>query len=464
MKPVLRALSILLVLSVTILGPVGAASAQIGDVVGQIPIPDLPPELEDPLTDIVDQVEDGVVGAIGDIPLDNAVQLLGDDGVEAAINLSKATFPDGMSPVAMISRSTIFPDSLSSGGAQGVLQAPLLVTAEDELDPRVVDELARLGVTQVVVLGNTSAISDAVVAQLEGLDLRVDRLGGPTRIETAVEVAAGLMPDASRAIIARAYPGDGGDDAQAYVDSLSVGPWAAEDRIPILLTQTDVLTPTLRTYLEGADITTVTIIGGEEAIAPAVATELEGLGITVERVAGVNRFATAVAVAAARGYLSVSDFDRLLLAEVDGRDDVWVPGFAAAANGGLYNGPILLTDGLILPTETIAYLVQGLPDTLADLGGAPVICTSFVNLLACEAAALLLLGALTEVQDLLGMTPLPVGDIIDIITGGDEEEGPPADEDPPADEEDPPADGEDPPAEEECLFPAPFPCVPPPGA
>ena len=433
-------------------------------MVGQIPIPDLPPELEDPLTDIVDQVEDGVVGAIGDIPLDNAVQLLGDDGVEAAINLSKATFPDGMSPVAMISRSTIFPDSLSSGGAQGVLQAPLLVTAEDELDPRVVDELARLGVTQVVVLGNTSAISDAVVAQLEGLDLRVDRLGGPTRIETAVEVAAGLMPDASRAIIARAYPGDGGDDAQAYVDSLSVGPWAAEDRIPILLTQTDVLTPTLRTYLEGADITTVTIIGGEEAIAPAVATELEGLGITVERVAGVNRFATAVAVAAARGYLSVSDFDRLLLAEVDGRDDVWVPGFAAAANGGLYNGPILLTDGLILPTETIAYLVQGLPDTLADLGGAPVICTSFVNLLACEAAALLLLGALTEVQDLLGMTPLPVGDIIDIITGGDEEEGPPADEDPPADEEDPPADGEDPPAEEECLFPAPFPCVPPPGA
>lgn len=436
-----RILAVAVVMCVALLGPAGQAMAQIGDIIEQIPIPtDIPDEIEDPLADIIDQVEDGlspILEPIGGIPLDNAVRLAGNDGVEAAINLSRATFPDGTSPVALLSRSTLFPDSLSSGGAQGVVQAPLLVTGEEALDERVAAELERLGTSQVIVLGDEAAIAEGVVEELEALDLTVNRVGGPTRIETAWEIAGALMSDAQTAILVRAYPDAGADDAQAYVDTLSVGPWAAELDIPILLTQTEVLTGSLRRYLEASDITNIIIVGGEAAVSPAVEAELVEMGIEGARVAGNNRFGTAVAVAIARGYETVGDVSRLILAEHDGRADVWVPGFAAAANGGLYDGPILLTDGLSVPPETLAYILDGLQDNLVNLGGAPVICTSFVNLLPCELIALLMLGSVAEVEAIIGDLPV-ISDVLDVIgLGGD-------DEDPEGDPEDPEGDPEDP--------------------
>ena len=136
-------------------------------------------------------------------------------------------------------------------------------------------------------------------------------------------------------------------------------------------------------------------------------------------------------------YGTVGDVSRLILAEHDGRADVWGPGFAAAANGGLYDGPILLTDGLSVPPETLAYILDGLQDNLVNLGGAPVICTSFVNLLPCELIALLMLGSVAEVEAIIGDLPV-ISDVLDVIgLGGD-------DEDPEGDPEDPEGDPEDP--------------------
>jgi hypothetical protein len=138
------------------------------------------------------------------------------------------------------------------------------------------------------------------------------------------------------------------------------------------------------------------------------------MGLAVRRIAGDNRFATAVAIAQARGYGSSADTDTLVLAEQGGRDDVWAPGFASSAFGSTSGAPVLLTDGPTVPAETLEFVMAGVPDNLTD-GGPGVVCATFVDPIACQAVALLLIGNLTDVLDLLGglLAELPlIGDVL----------------------------------------------------
>jgi len=71
-------------------------------------------------------------------------------------------------PVVYVAAGTNFPDGLSGSAAAGELGGPLLLTAPGGLPVSVATELARLKPRRVVVLGGTSAVSDAVVLQLRG--------------------------------------------------------------------------------------------------------------------------------------------------------------------------------------------------------------------------------------------------------------------------------------------------------
>src|SRR5690606_6787534 len=206
------------------------------------------------------------------------------------------------SPTALLARADLFPDALTTGALQGLFDAPLLLSGGDELDERVVTELERLGTTNVVVLGNEQAISETLTDALAADGLNVYRLGGATRIETAVAAVSEANPDATTAVLTRAYAAEGADDAQAFADLLGVSPWAAEHDWPVLLSQSEVLTPSVAAFLADSALTEIIIIGGETAISAAVEEAINELGIATRRVAGSNRFATAIAIAEERGY------------------------------------------------------------------------------------------------------------------------------------------------------------------
>ncbi len=60
-----------------------------------------------------------------------------------------------------------FPDALAGGVAAGLTPAPLLLVPSSGTVPRaVIDEIARLGVQSIVVLGGTSAVPSSILAQL----------------------------------------------------------------------------------------------------------------------------------------------------------------------------------------------------------------------------------------------------------------------------------------------------------
>lgn len=296
----------------------------------------------------------------------------------------------------LIGRDDEFADAMTSG----LLQADsplLLVPSGGPVPQRVLDQLQIYGPSEVLLLGGPDAISDDVVQELEDAGYSVDRAFGPSRFETATEVADRGEPDPDTILIARAFAdGNSGDPTQAFADALAAGGWAAENRWPILLTQTGVLTGTTRDYLAAHDVQQAFILGGTAAVSATVEQEIRGLVGDVERVSGSDRFETAVEIAGKRGADSAADAARVLLVESQD-SDAWAGGFAAAAHSAAFGAPIVLASGEDLPPATVEWL-SGTGATFAGVQDPPPAVLTCVTVPSVCDEARALLGLPDEVE------------------------------------------------------------------
>lgn len=197
---------------------------------------------------------------------------------------------------ALLTTAFSFPDALAAGALAHRLDAPLLLSAQDTLPQVVTDELARLRVSTVWVLGGESAVSPQVTSQLDALGFNVRRLAGASRYETAREIAVEAGPSLTGEVVLAL--GEHGDPDRAWPDAVASGALAATpDRIPTVLTRPDGLPAATEEALADLQATEVIILGGEGAVAPAVEARLVELGYATRRVAGSSRYDTSVALA-----------------------------------------------------------------------------------------------------------------------------------------------------------------------
>ncbi len=150
--------------------------------------------------------------------------------------------------------------------------------------------------------------------------------------------------------------------ADNYPDALAGVPLAAKVGGPLLLTSSAALNPSV-----GAEIVrvlpaggTVYILGGTAAVGAAVVTTLTDDHFVVKRLAGSDRFATAVTIADALG-------DPTTVFEATGLNfpDALAGGPAAIMSG----AAILLTNGSTQAPATAAYLAAHTGGTHYALGG-----------------------------------------------------------------------------------------------
>lgn len=183
----------------------------------------------------------------------------------------------------------------------------------------------------------------------------VARLAGADRVATAIATSRAKFPatGSARAVILA-------QDLD-FPDALAGGPLAADVSSPLLLTAPDQLSATTL-----AEITrvlpaggTVVLLGGTSALTPAVDTALTNAGFKTKRLAGVNRFATAVAVADAINPTTVFEATGL--------------NFPDALSAGpavvLDHAAILLTNGSVQAPETATFLAAHTSDTRYAIGG-----------------------------------------------------------------------------------------------
>lgn len=300
---------------------------------------------------------------------------------------------------------------------------PLLLTDRDELYPAVLTELQRLDIEVVNILGGEAAISDEVAAELLNRGYAVNRHAGPSRLETATAIAGNFYPAATTALLVRAFPAEGGSDTQAFADSLAAGAWAAERGWPTLFTQTEVLSTSTRTYLEGSSIQTVYVVGGSAAIDDTVIAALEEMGYAVIRVAGPSRFETALAIAEQRGFSDESDAAVVTLIDGVG-PNAWAAGFAGAGLSALRGAPVLLGTNDQIPGPTADFLAPPLTPMWAvdeDAITGPVLVCGIAPDRCTEARSLLGLPDLASITEPEGSAPAG-GAVQFVLDGGAEPE------------------------------------------
>ncbi len=197
--------------------------------------------------------------------------------------------------------------------------------------------------------------------------LPVQRISGNDRYATAVAISQQRFPagGAGAVVLTR------GD---LFPDALVATVLAVKRDAPLLLTTGSSLLPIVEREITRVlpPGRTVYIVGGTAAVPASVATRLASLHYQVVRYGGVNRYATAVAVADAVGAPST-----VFLATGTAFPDALTAGVAAAKVGGV----VLLTDGATMSAQTKAYLAShpgrtfavGGPAATADRAAVPLL-------------------------------------------------------------------------------------------
>ncbi|WP_459129365.1 cell wall-binding repeat-containing protein [Guggenheimella bovis] len=294
----------------------------------------------------------------------NASRIYGNDRIQTAIEMSRKFYTSSKNVV--IARSGVPYDALSAAPLAGQLNAPILLSATQELDRRVMDEIRRLGATNIYILGSNQALSPSVESALRQMGT-VTRLGGSTRYETSAMIAKEVIRLTGNNWSYFVVTGE------SFADALAIGSRAAQYKRPILLVKKNEVPAPTRAILDASNHPKLTIIGGVGVISEALKKDLDYRYATVERIAGSTRYETALEIA--KKYFDTPK--TVFVVNGDGFADALVAGPVAGAN----YAPILLTEKSAPSLSLQNYVKEKKPTTIYAVGGYSVIDQSTIDLL-----------------------------------------------------------------------------------
>ena len=193
---------------------------------------------------------------------------------------------------AVVATGQNFPDALSASSLAGAYQAPVILTETNSLSPQARTQLSNLGITNVFLMGGTSAVGTGVENDLKAMNITVTRIAGDGRVGTSLRAMEATYAGGSTSdtiIIATGYQ---------FADSLSIGPWAYASKTPIVLTNQDgVLTDdAVKAIRSNTTVTRIVIVGGTAAVRDNVRTQLSD-AYSFERLSGSDRYETSARIA-----------------------------------------------------------------------------------------------------------------------------------------------------------------------
>lgn len=208
----------------------------------------------------------------------------------------------------------------------------------------------------VTAIGGPTLVGDDVLGRARDVAGNADRIAGRDRYRTAVAVAQRVAPTGAEEVVLAS--------GETFPDALAAGPLATRLGGPVLLTAKGSLPTVVADELRRLGPRRVTVVGGEGAVSPGAVTAARsaagGSAVAVRRVGGLDRYATAAAVAA-------------LMPTADGavltNGAAFPDALSAAPLASHLAGPLLLTPPGSLPESTADQLARLRPDRLVVVGG-----------------------------------------------------------------------------------------------
>jgi putative cell wall-binding protein len=225
-----------------------------------------------------------------------------------------------------------FPDALTASGLAGCLGAPVLLVRKNLLPAETRSEIRRLKAKRAIICGGPPAVSTGVERSLRGMGLKVERLSGKSRYETAVAVSQRIQKLTGRAG-GRVFVARG----SVFHDALIVAPLAYKTRAPVLLSTSGSLWPSTAKRLSAARYSSATLIGN--GLSAGVESGIRSRVATVTRWTGTDQYSTSVVVAANSVLEGALSWSYVGIA----RGDIFPDALCGGALCGKKGGVILLT-------------------------------------------------------------------------------------------------------------------------
>ncbi len=189
------------------------------------------------------------------------------------------------------------------------------------------------------------------------------RMWGKTRTETAVAISKAAFPEGADNVILAS-----GDN---YPDALAGGPLAYALNAPILLVCRSNPDQATLSEIRRLGAKNAYILGGTGVIKDSVADTLSNMGLSVERLAGKDRFRTAVAIAEKLETLRGAKPDEVFFVFFNNYPDALAVSNVAALKG----SPILYIEGNGVLQSSITSYMDGLTSVSKSyiLGGPAVV-------------------------------------------------------------------------------------------
>lgn len=279
---------------------------------------------------------------------------------------------------AIIASGQNFPDALAAAPLSKAYDAPILLTDNRApTEQKIVARMSALGVTRAIIVGGESAVRPGIVTNLKAKGIASTRLAGASRYATAVAAAEQL---GARKPFDTVFIASG----QNFPDALSAAPVAAINGWPMLLTDPGnprgISTETAN-FIKAKKIPRVVILGGTGVITDTAANSLKhSAGVSsIKRIAGANRYATAVNV-----YLSYKPiFTTANFSLATGQN--FPDALAGCALSAKLNAPLFLLDSSAV--TTVKPVLAGFARTGALIfGGTGVLPDANVNAIFAPAA------------------------------------------------------------------------------
>ncbi len=223
-------------------------------------------------------------------PKESATRLSGSSRNGTAVAISeKVEKSMGKCNAVVLANGWNFADALAGGPLAYALDAPILLITGDDNDAETYAEIKRLGVSEIIILGGTGAVSSEVDAKLSSDGYEVHRIAGDTRFETAVKIAENMDNIYGKHSRTSFFT-----YSHNYPDALAVSGIAARNCSPILYLDSDgVLDSATEAYINNCRFEKGFIIGGTGAISGNAEGNIKKAGAyDVDRIYGATRYET----------------------------------------------------------------------------------------------------------------------------------------------------------------------------
>jgi putative cell wall-binding protein len=317
-----------------------------------------------PVVTLADQKTAAAAPAIADTS--TVDRLAGIDRYETAVKIAQKGWKN-TSEYAVLAAGMDYNlvDALAAIPLAKLKNAPLLLTEGDNLNTYTEAELKRLEVKTVYVVSGEAVITKRVLNRLADMGIKVISLGGVDRFETAVNIAHELG-NPTKIVVATAWNN---------ADALSIAPIAANQGMPILLSDVDKLPDCVSSYINGIkeNLDKSYVIGGQAVLSDSIKNALPNS----VRVSGVDRYGTNLEIL--KTFANILSYKNTYIA--NGEDRHLVDSLAGGPLAAITSSPILLVSQQ-MTNSMRDFAKLNLSPTIIALGGHAALSDDIINQLA----------------------------------------------------------------------------------